>query len=462
MARRLVLLSLCLVVGCGASVGGSGEANGIVDASPDTPLPPTACTPSCDGKACGDDGCGGLCGKCGPAQQCAAGECVDEPIACVPADTAICGYWEASFSGSEAGSGAATFSTACCPRTCAPGACGVDDGCGGVCGCDPATQKCGENHLCEPLAKGEHCADPFVIDTTALPVTVTGDLSHSGRQFAGDGYLCDSHGVSDAWGRDHVYAFTAPEDAVYAFTTQLGGGWAQLYVMSECVGVAEADAACTHSVSFGEDVPAGKRVDLPMSAGQAVYVVVDAYNNSGAAAYTLTVGAPCHPSCDGVHCGDGIDGCGGVCECADGTSCTIAGLCQSEGPGDSCATALLVDAQTLPFVIQGSTAKRQFDLYGFICGPEYRDGRPDVVYTFTPPVTATYSISAAWTQSQPMASVRLGCGTASESCVDDALSHWSDNWPMWVALEAGVPVDVVVSVVGGPPGPFSLTIGLAP
>lgn len=36
--------------------------------------PPVACTPACQGKACGDDGCGGSCGGCG-AVSCMAGAC---------------------------------------------------------------------------------------------------------------------------------------------------------------------------------------------------------------------------------------------------------------------------------------------------------------------------------------------------------------------------------------------------
>ncbi len=35
----------------------------------------TACVSSCDGKACGDDGCGGSCGACGDGQSCVEGQC---------------------------------------------------------------------------------------------------------------------------------------------------------------------------------------------------------------------------------------------------------------------------------------------------------------------------------------------------------------------------------------------------
>lgn len=37
-----------------------------------------ACIPQCDGKSCGPDGCGGVCGTCGPGKLCEAGACVDD------------------------------------------------------------------------------------------------------------------------------------------------------------------------------------------------------------------------------------------------------------------------------------------------------------------------------------------------------------------------------------------------
>ena len=37
----------------------------------------TECTPNCAGRECGDDGCEGSCGECGPNADCTAGVCVD-------------------------------------------------------------------------------------------------------------------------------------------------------------------------------------------------------------------------------------------------------------------------------------------------------------------------------------------------------------------------------------------------
>jgi len=38
----------------------------------------SSCTPSCDGKVCGSDGCGGSCGGCADLEQCKSGQCIDK------------------------------------------------------------------------------------------------------------------------------------------------------------------------------------------------------------------------------------------------------------------------------------------------------------------------------------------------------------------------------------------------
>ena len=57
---------------------GIGPANSCADW--DMTRPPTgmgcACTPQCNGKQCGDDGCGGSCGNCGANQACQNNQCV--------------------------------------------------------------------------------------------------------------------------------------------------------------------------------------------------------------------------------------------------------------------------------------------------------------------------------------------------------------------------------------------------
>ncbi len=103
---------LAFVPACGPS-GGDGN--------------PPPCTPGCDGRTCGDDGCGGSCGDCGDGWTCdvESGTCV-------------------------------TCQPACDGRTCG------DDGCGGSCGdcgdgwtCNPYIGKCVGG--CTPDCTGRSC-----------------------------------------------------------------------------------------------------------------------------------------------------------------------------------------------------------------------------------------------------------------------------------------------------------------
>jgi len=41
-----------------------------------------SCTPSCDGRTCGSDGCGGTCGSCGAGTVCDEGACVEPSVDC--------------------------------------------------------------------------------------------------------------------------------------------------------------------------------------------------------------------------------------------------------------------------------------------------------------------------------------------------------------------------------------------
>ena len=95
-SRLSVLAALCLCVsGCGSSSSTSHGSS-------------ASCAPSCAGKACGDDGCGGTCGTCAAGASCSsAGQCTGG--SCTPA--------------------------------CSGKACG-DDGCGGTCGTCAAIQGC--------------------------------------------------------------------------------------------------------------------------------------------------------------------------------------------------------------------------------------------------------------------------------------------------------------------------------
>ena len=97
----------------------AGKAyNVVVDSHPASSGPYTLsidlCTPSCEGKACGSDGCGGSCGTCD------AGTVCGPAFACVPDDPASC-------LGQCGGSGGSCDCDALCNAwgSCCPDACAV-------------------------------------------------------------------------------------------------------------------------------------------------------------------------------------------------------------------------------------------------------------------------------------------------------------------------------------------------
>jgi hypothetical protein len=149
------------------------------------------CEPSCscDGAACGDDGCGNSCGECGAEEVCYELECAPRPPAgweCSPyayndGDACHCGCGtrdadcedpEAYVTGCEESgilnprcNAAATCEPSC---SCDGATCG-DDGCGNSCG------TCGDNEACENF----RCVIPMPEDFTC------GALGWN------DGWFCD-------------------------------------------------------------------------------------------------------------------------------------------------------------------------------------------------------------------------------------------------------------------------------
>lgn len=163
-ANKRVIPWLPLAVGLslgGCVPGGGGESGrDAVAPTPDASSPadarippderpdsdaPEPCVPACEGRACGSDGCGQLCGACPGASVCdAEGQCRPPPTDC---GDGRCGADEdcASCPGDcGCGEGLACDGGECvCVPACDGVACGPD-GCGGECG---------------PCAEGQGCVD---------------------------------------------------------------------------------------------------------------------------------------------------------------------------------------------------------------------------------------------------------------------------------------------------------------
>ena len=117
------------------------------------------CKPDCEGKECGDDGCGSDCGTCPEGYMCTDNQCVKVP--CAPE----CDGKECGPTGCDDG-----FVCGICPQdtVCQDGICTCetkckwwqecgDDGCGGECGLCPDGHKC-ESGKCVAPACVPECA----------------------------------------------------------------------------------------------------------------------------------------------------------------------------------------------------------------------------------------------------------------------------------------------------------------
>jgi hypothetical protein len=128
---------------------------------------------SCDGRTCGEDGCGGSCGDCAEHQECADGQCVDQPwcgddTCDLHEDCAACP------DDCPCGDDRVCVAGACESRPCEPDcvgrACG-EDGCGGSCGACAKGQQC-VDHACRSIEGDVDPIDvlaPDAIDVTPAP-----------------------------------------------------------------------------------------------------------------------------------------------------------------------------------------------------------------------------------------------------------------------------------------------------
>ncbi len=112
-------------------------ADGICPGFCDNDVDCNTCTPNCDGKTCGDNGCEGECGTCAQGKSCedATGTC-----------------------------------TAVCVPNCTGKSCG-NNGCGGMCGVCSGTQTCSTSGVCETPAPAK--------DLASWTVTLADGTSHN-------------------------------------------------------------------------------------------------------------------------------------------------------------------------------------------------------------------------------------------------------------------------------------------
>jgi len=237
-----------------------------------------ACVPSCEGKVCGDDGCGGTCGPNGGA--CTSGEC-NALGRCVPA-----GWTCADFAYGEGAS-------------CDCG-CGVHDpdcdldpapptfGCVGTQACDDGDcvacePQCGAGVECGPDGCGGSCGrcwDP------EKPMCVEGTCTDKCEPQC-PGYECGPDGCGGVCGVCAAGEFCVVSDCVTLPPA--------LSCVGNCGDSAPGGCSCTSSCS------------------------------GSACCGDKSAACACDRQCDGKSCGP--DGCGGTCGSCDGGELCESGVC---------------------------------------------------------------------------------------------------------------------------------------
>jgi hypothetical protein len=258
-----------------------------------------ACAPHCDGKVCGDDGCGGVFGGCEAAEFCHEGQCVTGWF-CNPAyqgsddgcdcecgaydpDCDQAGGWLMGCESWQTCDATGHCTPEACPPQCADKTCG-DDGCGGSCGgCPLDLPACVDGACVADPCHGfpeAGCCDGDVLKTCGF-----------------DGLIASPCG-SD-WAPDEVCGWRS--------SSALGGEYA-------CGSPSDPD--------WGVDPAGDPSGEHPL------------------------VCPPCSPACVGQPCGQ-PDGCGGLCACPPGLHCVdgqcfactpdcYARECGDDGCGGSC------------------------------------------------------------------------------------------------------------------------------
>ena len=346
---------------------GEGDAN---------KTPP--CTPSCEDKECGADGCGGTCAPgCDDGLECTNDSCKNgkcdhatQPVYCLILGTCVssgalnpedsCSAcspkaaqqgWSPVEDGIACGADKVCFEGACCDfgENCSGKDCGKD-GCGGMCGVCPEGGTCNkkgicEFEVCEPDCEGLECGGDGCegscgeckgdyiqcVDGTCVCVP-----DCEGRECGDDGCgdkcgLCQ--GVNVICTDQGLCECAGPK------CDQLCCGPSQVCTQDKACCTPQCEKADGTAMECGEDGCGG--VCGTCQGGEWVACVEGTCVCKGTLCPKACCanfetcdndGNCCNEQCAGKECGD--NGCGGVCgTCPPGGMC-LAGLCPP--PGKSC------------------------------------------------------------------------------------------------------------------------------
>ncbi len=374
LAAALLALGLATSPGCGSDpvpepgpdASGTGKADACVacgtacckadeTCNAATNTCEAACVPQCDGRQCGDDGCGKTCGTCTDPPLCSPqGQCVS----CLPA----CEGKECGDDGCGGECGTCTSPKTCnasflctCTRKCSGKECG-SDGCGGKCGtCDPGeTCTSGKCVACTPNCTGKTCGDDGCGGTCAPGCQAPQTCNTSGQCVA-----CTPNCAGKTCGNDGCGGTCAPGCKTGETCTTSGQC---LGCTPSCTGKSCGPDGCGGTCAPGCQAPqtcsaTGQCVCTPNCTGK----TCGPDGCGGTCAPGCQAGQTCSasgqcvcvPSCAGRTCGP--DGCGGTCApgCTAPATCSAAGTCVVALP--SAPTNLNAAAQSASVIVLGWT-----------------------------------------------------------------------------------------------------------
>ena len=404
--------------------------------------------PGCEGKDCGDDGCGASCGACDAGSTCDAGLCVPD---CVPG----CEGKDCGDDGCGASCGACDAGSTCdaglCVPDCVPDCEGREcgwDGCSAVCGYCGSGEDCvSAKGLCGKV--GDNCETPIM--AASAPFDVTVDTADLNNDFGFAAEVCpELDAIVGASAPDAVVRFEPPVSATYTIT-KASDHEAALFIVTDCSDLA---ASCLQALS-----PSNEEAHVSLQEGSMVYVIVDGWGaNSGPV--EISISAPCFSNaCDGAECG--TDECGASCgTCAPGGTCEDGTCLPDASLGDTCDAPIPI--LELPFEHIGDTSENTDDYNATGCeGSTAGTGAGDAVFAFTPPQTAIYTLGLEPQPSAPMPAtvyVTTGCDDIATGCVAVSGDLWGGATTL-VTLEAGVPYLLIVDgLYASDSGPYLFSV----
>ncbi len=284
------------------------------------------CQKDCDGRSCGDDGCGGLCGVCGPGTSCANGRCVACQPNCLGKQCgpdgcgSLCGVCGTGLSCSTDGL-CTTCQPSCTGKQCGP------NGCGGVCGTCASGTTCGTDGVCRATGgcngNGDCAATPAtpICDTSTRTCVACTSNTHC----VGATPVCDL-------GAKQCVTCTAGAGCSAGLVCDLtvpGGRCTGCLSSANCSGATPVCDTATHAC--------------------VACTAVEGCTSEGKVCDTSVAGGRCVQCLTTLHCGSGrfcdtaTKGCV-ICNATQG--CTSPQTCDTTVPGGVCRGCSL-DSQCL-------------------------------------------------------------------------------------------------------------------